>query len=109
MSRIERCVPCECVCLGVRGRKRADWAVCARGAPANLSDRSDHSAELSDVRNVLEELMGVPKTTHEDRMITKRVCELVGLRAARLAAAGIAGVVCSLTTQPHQPRASFHV
>ena len=41
----------------------------------------------------MQELMGIPKVRVEDRVIVKRVCELVGLRAARLAAAGVAAVV----------------
>ncbi|KAJ3014953.1 hexokinase A [Thoreauomyces humboldtii] len=53
----------------------------------------DHSIELMDVRSVLEDLFGVKKTTLSDRRLVKRVCELIGTRAARLAAVGVASVV----------------
>lgn len=42
-----------------------------------------------DTKNVLEDVMGIPKSTLEDRRIVKHLCELVGTRAARLSAAGI--------------------
>jgi len=53
----------------------------------------DHSADLQDTKAVLEEVLGINETSTEDRYIVKRVCELVGIRAARLCAAGIAGIV----------------
>nr|KAJ3419923.1 hexokinase A [Polyrhizophydium stewartii] len=55
----------------------------------------DHSADLADVRNVLENLVGVPRasTTIVDRRVVKRVAELIGTRSARLVAAGIAAIV----------------
>jgi len=44
--------------------------------------------------------MGIPRTSFNDRKIVKRVCELVGTRAARLAAVGIAGVVRPAVARP---------
>nr|KAJ3414653.1 hexokinase A [Polyrhizophydium stewartii] len=56
----------------------------------------DHSAELADVRVVLEDLISIPKTSAEDRRIVKRVAELIGTRSARLAAAGVAAIVSKI-------------
>ncbi|KAJ3067631.1 hexokinase A [Quaeritorhiza haematococci] len=56
----------------------------------------DHSLELSDTKAVLEDLLRIPGTTMKDRRIVKRVCELIGLRAARLSAAGIAAIVTKI-------------
>lgn len=56
----------------------------------------DHSAELSDTRAVLESLLHISSTTLRDRKIVKHVCELVGIRAARLAAAGVAALVTKI-------------
>ena len=53
----------------------------------------DHSAELVDTSIVLEGLLGLKRTTLEDRTIVKRVCELVGMRAARLSAAAVGAVI----------------
>ncbi|KAI8997925.1 hypothetical protein BC832DRAFT_535257 [Gaertneriomyces semiglobifer] len=53
----------------------------------------DHSIELSDTRSVLEDLVHIPHTTVSDRRMVKHVCELVGIRAARLSAAGIAAIL----------------
>ncbi|KAJ3086531.1 hexokinase A [Quaeritorhiza haematococci] len=56
----------------------------------------DHSHELSDTKSVLEDLLRIPSTTLSDRRAVKRVCELVGTRAARLSAAGVAAVVSKM-------------
>ncbi|KAJ1553137.1 hexokinase A [Cladochytrium tenue] len=56
----------------------------------------DHTLDLSDTKAVLEELMKIPKTSHSDRVIVKGICELVGRRAARLSAAGIAAIVTKI-------------
>ncbi|KAJ3310157.1 glucokinase [Boothiomyces sp. JEL0838] len=56
----------------------------------------DHSLSLADTKQVLEDVMGVPKSSVEDRRIVRHVCELVGTRAARLAAAGIAALVTKI-------------
>ncbi|EGF82377.1 hypothetical protein BATDEDRAFT_15828 [Batrachochytrium dendrobatidis JAM81] len=64
---------------------------------ANMSRiERDHSMGLSDTKLVLEDLVGIPKTTPNDRRIVKRVAELIGTRSARLAAAGIAGIVTKI-------------
>ncbi|KAI8809664.1 hexokinase-domain-containing protein [Cladochytrium replicatum] len=56
----------------------------------------DHTLELSDTKAVLEDLFQIPATSTRDRRIVKRVCELVGIRSARLAAAGVAAVVTKI-------------
>ncbi|KAJ3331807.1 hexokinase A [Blyttiomyces sp. JEL0837] len=56
----------------------------------------DHTLDLSDTKAVLEDLMKVPRTTRQDRLIVKGVCELVGRRAARLSAAGVAAIVTKI-------------
>ncbi|KAI8917419.1 hexokinase-domain-containing protein [Entophlyctis helioformis] len=56
----------------------------------------DHSIELSDTKNLFEDILGIPSTTIQDRRIVKHVCELVGTRAARLSAAGVAAVITKI-------------
>ena len=56
----------------------------------------DHSLALTDIKQLLEDVLQVPYTTIEDRRIIKHVCELVGTRAARLSAAGIAALVTKI-------------
>ncbi|KAJ3132616.1 hexokinase A [Geranomyces variabilis] len=56
----------------------------------------DHSLELSDTKAVLENLLDVHNTTVQDRRIVKHVCELIGIRAARLSAAGVAAIVTKM-------------
>jgi hexokinase len=56
----------------------------------------DHSLELTDTKIVLEDLMKIPSTSYNDRRIVKHMCELVGTRAARLAAAGVAALVTKI-------------
>jgi hexokinase len=56
----------------------------------------DHSQDLGDTKAILEDLFGVSMTTLGDRRVVKRVCELVGIRAARLSAAAVAGVVIKM-------------
>ncbi|KAI9352039.1 hypothetical protein BDR26DRAFT_850252 [Obelidium mucronatum] len=56
----------------------------------------DHSLDLSDVRTVLEDLMHIPSTTLADRRLVRAICEMVGKRAARLSAAGIAAIVTKM-------------
>ncbi|KAJ3103087.1 hexokinase A [Phlyctochytrium planicorne] len=56
----------------------------------------DHTLDLSDTKIVLEDTMGIPKTTRLDRQIIRAVCELVGRRSARLAAAGVAAIVTKI-------------
>jgi hexokinase len=56
----------------------------------------DHSLDLIDTKSVLEDVMGIQSTCLNDRRIVKHMCELVGTRAARLAAAGIAALVTKI-------------
>ncbi|KAJ3019810.1 hexokinase A [Thoreauomyces humboldtii] len=56
----------------------------------------DHSLELTDTRSIFEDLFSVTKTSLADRRLVKRICELVGTRAARLAAVGVASVVTKM-------------
>eukprot|EP00999_Lentomonas_sp_LEN2_P001936 NODE_308_length_1672_cov_86.117799_g276_i0.p1 GENE.NODE_308_length_1672_cov_86.117799_g276_i0~~NODE_308_length_1672_cov_86.117799_g276_i0.p1 ORF type:complete len:493 (-),score=90.39 NODE_308_length_1672_cov_86.117799_g276_i0:53-1531(-) len=58
----------------------------------------DHSRDLKDTKNVIEDVMGLGlnASSLQDRQIVKRVCELVGLRAARLTAIGIAAIVSKI-------------
>lgn len=56
----------------------------------------DHTDELMDTKLVLEGLLDIQKTTTLDRQIVKRVCALVGIRAARLAACAIAALVIKI-------------
>lgn len=56
----------------------------------------DHSLALTDIKQLLEDVLQVPSTSIEDRRIVKHVCELIGTRAARLSAAGIAAIVTKI-------------
>jgi hexokinase len=58
-------------------------------------DVSDHSSQLYDTKSVLQ-LYKIPKISVQDCKIVKRICELVGTRAARLSAAGIAAVITKM-------------
>ncbi|KAM3588921.1 hypothetical protein VKS41_001350 [Umbelopsis sp. WA50703] len=53
----------------------------------------DASPDLDETKRVLESILGITKTTLADRQIIKTICHLVGVRAARLSAAGVAAVV----------------
>lgn len=53
----------------------------------------DETAELSDTAHILESVLNIPSTTLADRKIVKDVCHAVGLRAARISACHIAGVL----------------
>jgi len=53
----------------------------------------DTTPILSETQHVLESVLAIPNTTLADRQIIKTLCRLVGLRAARLSAAGVAAVV----------------
>lgn len=55
----------------------------------------DHSQDLSDTRALLEDLFE-QQSSIEDRQLLKTVCELIGIRAARLSAAAIAGVLSKM-------------
>lgn len=54
---------------------------------------SDESADLEDVRHILEETLLIPSTTLGDRQIVQVICACVGRRAARLSACGTAAVL----------------
>ncbi|ORZ22498.1 hypothetical protein BCR42DRAFT_169665 [Absidia repens] len=53
----------------------------------------DHSPELEDTRIILEDMLNLTKTSLADREIVKKVCELIGTRAAILVGVAIASVV----------------
>lgn len=54
---------------------------------------TDDTPEYDGIKHILESIMNVPSTTQNDRRLVKRICELVGQRAARLIAAAISAVV----------------
>jgi hexokinase len=54
---------------------------------------ADDSDTLEDTRIVLEDMLDLSKTTVGDREVVKKVCELVGTRAAVLVGASIAAIV----------------
>jgi hexokinase len=56
----------------------------------------DHTAELTDTKMVLQEILKIPYVAPRDRRIVRRICELVAIRAARLAACGVAAVVTKM-------------
>lgn len=53
----------------------------------------DDSENLEDTRVVIEDMMKISKSSIGDREVVKRVCQLVGMRAAMLVGAAIAAVV----------------
>ncbi|RUP47165.1 hexokinase-domain-containing protein [Jimgerdemannia flammicorona] len=55
----------------------------------------DSTPELDDTRHILEAVLGLGEgaTTLTDRKMVRRLCEVVGVRAARLCAAGISSVI----------------
>ncbi|KAL1915712.1 uncharacterized protein VTP21DRAFT_6471 [Calcarisporiella thermophila] len=53
---------------------------------------NDKSADLTETQHILENTLSLPKTSLEERRIVKKIVELVGTRAARLAAAAFVGV-----------------
>ena len=55
----------------------------------------DHSQDLSDTKSLLEDLLN-QKSSFADRQLIKGVCELIGIRAARLSAALVAGVLSKM-------------
>ncbi|KAJ3294288.1 hexokinase A [Rhizoclosmatium sp. JEL0117] len=56
----------------------------------------DYSYQLMETKTILEEHLNIPETTLADRKLVKAICEMVGLRSARLAAAGVAAVVTKI-------------
>ncbi|KAF7724358.1 glucokinase [Apophysomyces ossiformis] len=57
---------------------------------------NDKTANLTETQHILEEIMGIPSTTLADRQIVKTISEIVGRRAARLAACGMAAVMTQM-------------
>ena len=53
----------------------------------------DNSPDLQETRHILEDVLGIPSTSLMDRQLVKSVCEIVGRRAARLSACGLAAVL----------------
>jgi len=55
----------------------------------------DVSPELEDTKHILEGILGLGEgnTTLIDRRIVQKLCEIIGVRAARLCAAGMAAVI----------------
>lgn len=54
---------------------------------------ADDSLTLEQTKRILSSTLNIPRVSEVDCRIVKRVCELVGTRAARLAAAAIGGIV----------------
>src|SRR2546430_12798916 len=54
---------------------------------------NDDTGTLERTREVLEESLNLPSTTLTDRQIVKRVCQMVGLRAARLSSAALSAIL----------------
>ncbi len=79
-------------------RKEEDFRFLKKQTIYVLSNlvRRDHSRDLQDVNAIFTDIFRVSETTLEERQLIKRVCELVGIRAARLSAAGIAAVVTKM-------------
>ncbi|ORX94914.1 hypothetical protein K493DRAFT_220417 [Basidiobolus meristosporus CBS 931.73] len=64
---------------------------------------SDNSADLEEIKLILENTMGIPETTASDRQLVKRVAQLVAERAAQLSGAALSAVLLKrkdLLTQP---------
>jgi hexokinase len=53
----------------------------------------DDTPELESTKHLLESVMNIPSTTLQDRKMVKRICEMVGRRAARLIAAGMSAII----------------
>lgn len=53
----------------------------------------DETSELEDTKHLLENVMNLSSTTLNDRKMVKRICEMVGKRAARLIAAGMSAII----------------
>ncbi|KAI8579758.1 hypothetical protein K450DRAFT_240191 [Umbelopsis ramanniana AG] len=54
---------------------------------------SDDSPDLEDTKHILETIMNIQTTTLTDRQMTKKICALVGQRAARIIAAAMSAVI----------------
>ncbi|ORX94919.1 hypothetical protein K493DRAFT_220356 [Basidiobolus meristosporus CBS 931.73] len=54
---------------------------------------SDNSADLEEIKLILENTMGIPETTASDRQLVKSVAQLVAERAAQLSGAALSAVL----------------
>lgn len=54
---------------------------------------ADNTPELDTTKDLLEQTLSLGTTTLADRQIVKKICEIVGTRAARLSAAAIGSVI----------------
>ncbi|WVZ67470.1 hypothetical protein U9M48_016541 [Paspalum notatum var. saurae] len=64
--------------------------------PLLAAIREDDSPDLSEVRRILQEHMKIPDIPLKTRRLVVKVCDIVTRRAARLAAAGIVGILKKL-------------
>ncbi|CAO1940890.1 unnamed protein product [Urochloa humidicola] len=64
--------------------------------PLLAAIREDDSPDLSEVRRILQEHLKIPDTPLKTRRLVVKVCDIVTRRAARLAAAGIVGILKKL-------------
>ncbi|XP_066307936.1 hexokinase-3 isoform X2 [Miscanthus floridulus] len=64
--------------------------------PLLAAIRKDDSPDLSEVRRILQEHLKIPDTPLKTRRLVVKVCDIVTQRAARLAAAGIVGILKKL-------------
>ncbi|TVU34709.1 hypothetical protein EJB05_16556 [Eragrostis curvula] len=64
--------------------------------PLLAAIREDDSPDLSEVRRILQEHLRIPDPPLKTRRLVVKVCDIVTRRAARLAAAGIVGILKKL-------------
>ncbi|KAL6853455.1 hypothetical protein ACP4OV_019484 [Aristida adscensionis] len=64
--------------------------------PLLAAIREDDSPDLSEVSRILEDHLKIPDAPLKTRRLVVKVCDIVTRRAARLAAAGIAGILKKL-------------
>ncbi|OEL37783.1 Hexokinase-3 [Dichanthelium oligosanthes] len=64
--------------------------------PLLAAIREDDSPDLSEVRRILQEHLKIPDIPLKTRRLVVKVCDIVTRRAARLAAAGIVGILKKL-------------
>uniref|UniRef100_A0A804N7S2 Phosphotransferase n=1 Tax=Zea mays TaxID=4577 RepID=A0A804N7S2_MAIZE len=64
--------------------------------PLLAAIRKDDSPDLSEVRRILQDHLKIPDTPLKTRRLVVKVCDIVTRRAARLAAAGIVGILKKL-------------
>lgn len=63
------------------------------GTPHVSKMHADASPDLQVVAEVLEDVYGIETTTLEERKIVREVCDILGKRGGRLAAAGLYGIL----------------